>query len=143
MFKDYDKYLNASLKVYIFVLLIVFIMKLVGLDYFGLVKELKVFDVINNILPNDIMYGIYTYVLLYFSMYFYLSISCKDNSKKMKIYALITFPFSVLIALIPYFINSVIIFWIIQFLYVYLLCLIYTKFKNTNLIKNAYETLYT
>ena len=36
MFKDYDKYLKTSLKVYLFVLVIIFIMKLVGLDYFGL-----------------------------------------------------------------------------------------------------------
>ena len=36
MFKDYDKYLSTSLNVYVFVLLLVFIMKLVGMDYFGL-----------------------------------------------------------------------------------------------------------
>lgn len=36
MFKDYKKYLSASLKVYLFVLVCVFIMKIVGLDYFGL-----------------------------------------------------------------------------------------------------------
>ena len=36
MFKDYDKYLSASLKVYLFLLACCFILKLVGLDYFGL-----------------------------------------------------------------------------------------------------------
>ena len=36
MFKDYNKYLSVSLKVYLFVLIIVFILKVVGLDYFGL-----------------------------------------------------------------------------------------------------------
>ena len=36
MFKDYDKYLSASLKVYLFVLVCVLILKLVGLDYFGI-----------------------------------------------------------------------------------------------------------
>ena len=36
MFKDYDNYLSASLKVYMFLLVIIFIMKLVGLNYFGL-----------------------------------------------------------------------------------------------------------
>ena len=36
MFKDYDKYLSTSLKVYLFVLVIIFIMKMVGLDYFGI-----------------------------------------------------------------------------------------------------------
>ena len=36
MFKDFNKYLSTSLKVYLFVLVIIFIMKMVGLDYFGL-----------------------------------------------------------------------------------------------------------
>lgn len=36
MFKDYNKYLSTSLKVYIFVLVLIFILKLVGIDYFGL-----------------------------------------------------------------------------------------------------------
>lgn len=45
MFKDYDKYLSTSLKVYIFVLMIIFIMKIVGLDYFGL-------DINNQIIIN-------------------------------------------------------------------------------------------
>ena len=34
MFKDYDKYLKASLKVYLFLLVVIVILKLVGLDYF-------------------------------------------------------------------------------------------------------------
>ena len=36
MFKDYHKYLSTSLKVYLFVLGIVFILKMMGLDYFGI-----------------------------------------------------------------------------------------------------------
>ena len=36
MFKDYNKYLSASLKVYLFVLVIIFILKLLGIDCFGL-----------------------------------------------------------------------------------------------------------
>ena len=42
MFKDYHKYLSTSLKVYLFVLLITFILKLVGLNYFGIkIRPLK------------------------------------------------------------------------------------------------------
>ena len=36
MFKDFNKYLSTSLKVYIFVLILIFILKLMGLDYFGI-----------------------------------------------------------------------------------------------------------
>ena len=48
MFKDYNKYLKASLRVYIFVLIIVFIMKLVGLDYFGLETSNPIIVKMNN-----------------------------------------------------------------------------------------------
>ena len=48
MFKDYDKYLSASLKVYLFVLVVIFIMKIVGLDYFGLDMNNEVLLKINN-----------------------------------------------------------------------------------------------
>lgn len=36
VFKDYQKYLKVSLKVYIFVLAIVVILKLIGVDYFDI-----------------------------------------------------------------------------------------------------------
>ena len=47
MFKDYNKYLSTSLKVYIFVLLITFILKLIGLDYFGLDESNDILNKIN------------------------------------------------------------------------------------------------
>lgn len=45
MFKDYHKYLSTTLKVYLFVLIVIFIMKIVGVDYFGL-------DVSNTFILN-------------------------------------------------------------------------------------------
>ena len=48
MFKDYDKYLSTSLKVYLFVLIIIFIMKIVGLDYFGLDYQSKLILYVDN-----------------------------------------------------------------------------------------------
>ena len=53
MFKDYDKYLSVSLKVYIFVLVIIFIMKLVGLDYFGLDESNLLINKLNDYLLNN------------------------------------------------------------------------------------------
>ena len=52
MFKDYDKYLSTSLKVYILVLVIVFIMKIVGLDYFGLELDNPIMIAINDLCLN-------------------------------------------------------------------------------------------
>lgn len=79
MFKDYNKYLKASLKVYIFVLLIVFILKLVGLDYFGLDYNLanKIESKI-NVFP--INYTI-QFILLSFQLYLLTSIAIKGKAK--------------------------------------------------------------
>ena len=52
MFKDYDKYLSTSLKVYLFVLIIIFIMKMVGLEYFGINYDNAIIMKVNNIIVN-------------------------------------------------------------------------------------------
>lgn len=52
MFQDYKKYLSASLKVYFFVLILVFILKLIGLDYFGLDTSNNVINFVNVFLDK-------------------------------------------------------------------------------------------
>ena len=131
MFKDYHKYLSTTLKVYSFVLLIIFIMKIVGLDYFGL-------DTTFNLLPYKSLYAIYTYILLYFNTLILLSISCNDNSKKMKLFVLITYPISFKINYLPKYLPSIVIYYIIDFVYLYFLCLIFNKFKNIKTITKRY-----
>lgn len=130
MFKDYNKYLSASLKVYLFVLIIIFILKLVGLDYFGLTNDAGIFGKINSILPNDALYNIYSYLLLYFNTFIIISISCNDNSSKLRLYVILTYPISFFISILPYFLTSTIIYFIINFVYLLIMCLIYNRFKN-------------
>lgn len=87
MFKDYDKYLTASLKVYLFVLICIFILKLSGLDYFGLDYELiKAIDKRINIVPINY---IIQYIVLYFQLYLLACITEKRDSNKVQI-ALLT-----------------------------------------------------
>lgn len=72
MFKDYGKYLSTSLKMYLFVLIIVFIMKLVGLDYFGLDYEfISKIDSKINVFPLN--YSI-NFILLFIQLYFFTHI---------------------------------------------------------------------
>lgn len=130
MFKDYNKYLSASLKVYLFVLIIIFILKLVGLDYFGLTNDAGIFGKINSILPNDTLYNIYSYLLLYFNTFIIISISCNDSSSKLRLYVILTYPISFFISILPYFLTSTIIYFIINFVYLLIMCLIYNRFKN-------------
>lgn len=78
MFKDFNKYLSTSLKVYIFVLIIVFILKLLGLDYFGI-------NIKNNTLTKMFMFlakykvdYILQTICLYFNFYLIKSITLRN-----------------------------------------------------------------
>ncbi len=78
MFKDYNKYLSASLKVYIFVLVIVFIMKLVGLDYFGLDVNNSIFTKVFTFLAKYKIDYVLQILCLYLNFYLLKSIIFKD-----------------------------------------------------------------
>ena len=82
MFKDYDKYLSTSLKVYLFVLIIIFILKLVGLDYFGLDTNNSLILKINEIVTKRwYLKDMINLTTLTIQCYFYLCIVC--NKKKL------------------------------------------------------------
>lgn len=80
MFKDYDKYLLKSLKVYLFVLVVILIMKVVGLDYFGLDTNNSIILQLNDILINNRWLPIIkALTILSIQFYFYLCIVCEKR----------------------------------------------------------------
>lgn len=79
MFKDYDKYLSTSLKVYLFVLVIIFIMKIVGLDYFGLEINSSTIIAINDFCLKWKIDYIWYFISLYIQLYLFLCIVCKKQ----------------------------------------------------------------
>ncbi len=80
MFKDYDKYLSTSLKVYLFLLIIIFILKLVGLDYFGLDTNNSLILKINNIVTKRwYLKDMINLTTLTIQFYFYLCVVCKKR----------------------------------------------------------------
>jgi hypothetical protein len=80
MFKDYNKYLSASLKVYLFVLTIIFILKLVGLDCFGIDTNNELICKMNEILINNKWLAIFkSLTILSIQFYFYLCIVCNKR----------------------------------------------------------------
>ena len=81
MFKDYDKYLSTSLKVYIFVLMVIFIMKIVGLDYFGIDYQNKLIIFIDNKLNIPLVNNFIQYIVLAFQLYLYTYIVSKKKPK--------------------------------------------------------------
>ena len=136
MFKDYDKYLSTSLKVYLFVLTIIFIMKLVGLDYFGLELTnpimIKLGKLSSNIYIKDIIY----FLLLITYQYLMISAVCKDNSKSFKIFTLITCPITYIVQFIKNrFLKFQILTTIGELIYLYLIAYIFNKRNNNISIK--------
>lgn len=84
MFKDYRKYLSASLQVYLILLVIIFIMKLVGLDYFGLDINNPIITKISSVISkHKLLNNLFFFIPLIFNQYIIVSFSNNDNSKKM------------------------------------------------------------
>jgi len=105
MFKDYGKYLKTSLKVYLFVLVIVFIMKLAGVDYFWLDLNNSFMINLDNFLKETKLIYIIDFVTLYIMFYIYISIVC--NNKKVKLFTLFATMFEFIMQLILLKFNKV------------------------------------
>ena len=135
MFKDYDKYLSTSLKVYIFVLFFVFILKLVGMDYFGLDINNTTLIKINKFCLHFKIDYIYSYVVCYITSYFIASLTLNTNNKKLKYYMLYTLPITIGVKYLG-FVLSGFIFLIVQIIYLFIIIILYSKKVNVDIIKN-------
>ena len=131
MFKDYHKYLSTSLKVYTFVLVIIFIMKIVGLDYFGLDLDNKVINSLTNVLmKNWILKDIVCFIPLLFNQFVIISLSCNDNSKRVFRYNLILIPIYYLFEVFKIKLFGIFAF-VFEILYFFIICKIYNKNVKT------------
>ena len=111
MFKDYNKYLSTSLKVYIFVLVLVFILKLIGMDYFGLDINNPTMLKINNFVWHFKIREIWYIFTLWLYAYIIISIVSRKKGKKQAIIAiLITFINAITILTIKYQMNQLLIY---------------------------------
>ena len=81
MFKDYDKYLSTSLKVYLFLLICCFILKIVGLDYFGLDLNNPTLIKISDYLSSNHLGDLYNFITLYLQTYFYVCLVSNQERK--------------------------------------------------------------
>ncbi len=97
MFKDYDKYLSTSLKVYIFVLVLVFILKLVGMDYFGLDISNPTINNINNFCLKYHLDYLWYFITL--TIYAYVFVSICSNTRRKYLYALLTSILAIILSL--------------------------------------------
>lgn len=121
---------------YLFVLVIIFILKLVGLDYFGIDVNnptiLKINDFCLKYKLTDLWYVID--MLIY--GYLILSISCESNNKRMKLYSIFCLPIIMLINYLETKYSIMVINCVIDFVYLLILAMIYNlKTKNINNFK--------
>lgn len=77
-FKGYKRYLTTSLKLYLFVLVILVILKLVGINYFNLDVNHPILLKINNCLSKYKIDYVYQCLCLYFNFYLIKSLVLKN-----------------------------------------------------------------
>lgn len=142
MFKDYNKYLSASFKVYLFVLIVVFILKLVGLDYFGIDINNATYLKFNNFVLNYKLENVYYCLTLLFYQYMFISISTNDNSKKTKIYSFCTTIGAILIKYFDTYIGNSLIIAVVDFVYLYFICLIPNKNYSLKIFTKRFIKVY-
>ena len=132
MFKDYDKYLSVSLKVYSFVLLLILILKIVGLDYFGMDVNNPAFLNLNKFITSYHLENVWYAISIYINVYIVVSITTNDNSLKLKLFMLCFMPLIIFIQVIK---TNSFIYLIVDLLYMLLISVIYLnkKFTKKNL----------
>ena len=122
MFKDYDKYLSTSLKVYSFVLLLVLILKIVGLDYFGMDVNNPALLNLNKFITNYHLENIWYGFNLYVYAYIIIGITINENSKRLVLYVLAFLPIIIFLQSIK---TGSLIFVLMDFTYLFLIAVIY------------------
>ena len=127
MKKDLDKLLSSALKTYFIILIGIFIIKLFGIDYFGLDTRNEIIVLIDNFINRFHLEMVWYGITLYIYTYIILSISCVDNSKRMKIFTLCILPLCLVIQQLKTIINCTPLFTITDLLWLFMSALIYIK----------------
>lgn len=125
MKKDLDKILSSTLKTYSIILIGIFILKLCGLDYFGLDTENYIIKGIDSFITKFHLETVWYGITLYIYQYIIFSISCLDKTSRMKKYTLCTLPIAIIIQITKSFINNTFLFTIIDLLWLFMACLVY------------------
>ena len=126
--KDIEKLMSRTLITYFIILIGIFILKICGLDYFGLDDGNKIIVSINNFISKYHLQMIWSGITLMIYQVVILSISCIDNSKKMTRYAIFTTPISVFIQYLRQIIFNPTMFVFVDLLWLYMLSGVYIKF---------------
>lgn len=136
MKKDLDKILSSTLKTYFIILIGIFILKLFGLDYFGFDTDNEIILMIDSFINKFNLSIVWNAITLYIYTFIILSISCVDNSNKMKIYTLCVLPFCLFIQFLKTIINVPWLFVISDLLWLFMLSLVYIVIIRKKKVKS-------
>lgn len=135
MKKDLDKLFSKSIQTYYFLLVIIVIIKLLGGNYFEIVYTNKTINIINDFIMKWKLENVWYAITLYVNVYIVISITCNDNSKRLKIFNLLCMPFIIFLQVVK---GRIGVFGIItDFLYMFILSAIYLKITKTPITKNT------
>lgn len=135
MKKDLDKILSSTLKTYSIILIGIFILKLCGLDYFGLDTENKAIVLINKIISYTHLQYLWYAITLYINAYCIISITTNIYDNKIRKHVLYAMPIFIFFQYLKSTINAPFIFVITDFLYLFILSLCYIKYRGNKINK--------
>lgn len=134
MKKDIDKLFSESLHTYYFLLIVIVIIKLLGSDWFDIVENNTTINMISSFVKYWRLENIWYGMSLYINVYITISITCSDDSKKLKLFILCLMPF---IILIQYLKNKFgVIMIIFDIIYLFLISIAYMIFNKKVVTKN-------
>lgn len=137
MEKDIDKLLSRTLFTYFIILFAVFALKLFGLNYFELDMNNKIINNINDFILYWKLENVWYAITLYVNGYIIMSITCNDNSAKMKKFVLCCMPLFILVQYLKSVMDGNLIFVLIDLLYLFILSICYIIFvKKEKIYKN-------
>ena len=136
MKKNIDKFLKQSIETYVFLLIIIFIIKLLGGNYFAISFNNKQLVIISDFITKYKLENIWYAITLYINIYITMAITCSDNSNKMKKYSLKILPIAILLQILKTIYNNPFLFVLIDLIYLFICSAIYLKGKisKTNIL---------
>lgn len=134
--KDLDIVLYRTLLTYGIILISTFILKLFGFDYFNLDMNNEVVLMINNFVSTYHLEYIWYAVTLYINAFCIISITTNIGDDKMKKDILFMLPLFLFMQYLKNTINMPWLFVIIDFVYLFILSILYIKYRGNKIDRN-------
>lgn len=134
--KDLDIVLYRTLLTYGIILISTFILKLFGFDYFNLDVNNEVVLMINNFVSTYHLEYIWYAVTLYINAFCIISITTNIGDDKMKKDILFMLPLFLFMQYLKNIINMPWLFVIVDFVYLFILSMLYIKYRGNKIGKN-------